>query len=148
MDQSKGDAWGDLNSLQDRMNRIFSETLKRLREMADPDAGKRWSPPVDIFELSGAFVLLADLPGISRESVSVEVNGAALIIKGERLPARDVSEGSLYHSERRYGPFERTFNLPINAEPEEIQARMAEGVLSVTIPKPKEETDRVKINIE
>ena len=148
MNPFKGDAFKDLTSLQERMNRIFSESLKRLKEMSEPEEEKRWSPPVDIFELPEAFVLMAEIPGIPRQSVSVEIQDGALIIRGERPPVEGVSQGSLYHSERYYGPFERTFNLPVNADPGRIQARFADGVLTVTIGKPDKRSERVRVNIE
>lgn len=144
----KDEAMKDLTSLQDRMNRLFTESLKRIKEFTDPDAEKAWSPPVDIYELSDSFMLLADLPGVAREAVSVEVQGATLTIRGERSPDSPYDGGELHRSERPRGAFERSFNLPVNVESERIRAKMADGVLTVIIDKPAERTARVKVDIE
>ncbi|MEW6266129.1 MAG: Hsp20/alpha crystallin family protein [Thermodesulfobacteriota bacterium] len=144
----KGEAMKDLTSLQEKMNRIFSETVRRIKEMAEPDKERPWSPPVDIFELPDGFVLLAELPGVPREAVSVELQGQSLIIKGERPAVAQAADGNLYHAERHYGPFERTFNLPVTMASANIQARLEAGVLTVSVAKPDEETRRVKVNVE
>ena len=59
-----------------------------------------------------------------------------------------MAEGNLYHSERHYGSFERSFNLPVNVTPERITAKTADGVLTVTIAKPEEEARLIKVSIE
>lgn len=144
----KGESFSDLASLQEKMNRLFNDSLKKIKELGEPDRDKAWHPRVDMLELPAALVLLADVPGVPRESVSVEIQGETLIISGNRPIPEEMSQGSLYRSERHYGLFERKFNLPFNAEAETIQARIAEGVLRVTIAKPEEQITRVKVNIE
>lgn len=148
MPSSKGEAMKDLTSLQERMNKILTDSVKRLKEMAEPDVEKAWSPPVDILELPDSFLLLAEIPGIPRELTSVEVQGQTLIIRGERPQPEEMADGSLYRSERQYGAFERTFNLPVNVDSERIKARIENGVLAITIEKPVEDATRVKVNID
>lgn len=144
----KGEAMKDLTSLQERMNRIFTESLKRIKEMAEPDDEKPWSPPVDVFELEDSFVILADVPGIPKENITIEVESDTMIIRGDRPREQSTAGGSLFRSERYYGPFERTFNLPINLATGNIQAKVASGVLTITINKPEPDTRRVKVDIE
>ncbi|MFH1092362.1 MAG: Hsp20/alpha crystallin family protein [Pseudomonadota bacterium] len=148
MNPFRGDALKDLTSLQERMNRIFTESVKRLKEMAEPEAEKPWTLPVDIFELGDSFVLLAEVPGIPKDKITVEVQGGSLVIRGERPLAEGVAGGSLFRSERYYGPFERTFNLPVNFSLERIQAKVSEGVLVIKIAKPNKDAVRVSVNIE
>ncbi|MDY6852452.1 MAG: Hsp20/alpha crystallin family protein [Thermodesulfobacteriota bacterium] len=148
MTSFKGEPFKDLTSIQERMNKIFSESLSRLKEISGFEADKPWSPPVDIFELPDAFVLLAEIPGIPRERISVDIEGGTLVIRGERPQVEDVAEGNLHHSERHYGSFERSFNLPVNVTPERITAKTSGGVLTVTIAKPEEEARLIKVSIE
>ncbi|MBF0531387.1 MAG: Hsp20/alpha crystallin family protein, partial [Deltaproteobacteria bacterium] len=121
----------DLTSLQDKMSRLFSESVKRIKELAEPEEEKPWNPAVDVYELPGFFVLAADLPGVPRQAVSLEIQGSNLIIKGERPAQEDAAIWQPYRAERRFGIFERTFNLPGNVAPDKIQARLADGVLTV-----------------
>ena len=144
----KEDAIKDLNSLQDRMNRLFTESLKRIKEFAEQDETKPWSPAVDIFETPDSFILLADLPGVVRGAVSVEVQGAALTIKGERVRPSAVLEADLHRSERQYRAFARSFNLPASVNQADIKANLAEGVSTVIVAKPTEEASAVKIAVE
>ncbi len=148
MNPFKGDALNDLTSLQDRMNKLFTDSLKRLKEMSEPSKEKAWSPAVDIFELPETFVLLAEVPGIPKESISVELQNGTLIIKGERPQADGVAEGTLYRSERHYGPFERTFNLPVNVATGKIQARISDGILTIIMDKPVPEAKKVTVDID
>ena len=144
----KGEALKDLTSLQERMNRIFSESLNRIKEFSETAEDKVWSPQVDIIELPGAYVLLAEIPGVPRESLSVEIQGDTLVITGERPLAPEMSEGSMYHSERHYGAFKRAFNLPVNVEASRIEAKVADGLLSVRIAKPDDKIKPVRVKIE
>ena len=144
---AKGEPLKELTSLQERMNRIFTESVKRIKEIADPEPEKPFNPPVDIYEMQDSFVLLAELPGVPKDAVNVEVMGGTLTIRGSRPPAEQGGTGSLYRSERYYGPFERSFSLPVEVASERISARLADGILTVTIAKP-EETKALSVQIE
>lgn len=148
MTSFKGEPFKDLTSIQERMNKILNDSLSRLKEIGGFETDKPWSPPVDILELPDAFILLAEIPGIPRDMISVDIEGGTLVIRGERPLVQDLAEGSLYHSERHYGSFERSFNLPVNVTPERITAKISGGVLTVTIAKPGEDISKVKVNIE
>ncbi|MEW5726124.1 MAG: Hsp20/alpha crystallin family protein [Thermodesulfobacteriota bacterium] len=144
----KDEAMKDLTSLQERMNKLFTESLKRIKEFAEPEGEKPWSPPVDIYELPDSFVIVADLPGVTRGAVAVEVQGATLTIRGDRTRGTEAEGGTMHRSERRYGSFERSFNLPVNVESELIKARMNDGVLVVTIDKPAGDSSKIHVNVE
>ncbi|HEY2025992.1 MAG TPA: Hsp20 family protein [Gemmatimonadaceae bacterium] len=101
-----------------------------------------WLPQVEVLQRGDNLIVRADVPGLRPEDVRVEVDNGALTISGERsYQAEDENEG-LYHSERVYGSFVRTIPLPQGVNPEDVQARVAEGVLEVTIPMPKESRSR------
>lgn len=144
----KGDPLKDLTSLQDRMNRIFSDSLKRLKEIGEPESDKPWSPPADIVERPDSFIIMAEVPGVPKESVTVEFIGGSLFIRGIRPSLEPTGQGTLYHSERKYGPFERTFELPVSVRHESITAKLTDGVLMVTIAKKESESRRIQVNIE
>ncbi|MEX1080949.1 MAG: Hsp20/alpha crystallin family protein [Halofilum sp. (in: g-proteobacteria)] len=94
-----------------------------------------WVPVVDIKEEKGQFVLHADLPGVSRESIDITMEDGVLSIRGERRLEEAGEEGEYKRLERAHGVFYRRFSLPDTADPEGIQARCKEGVLEVVIPK-------------
>jgi len=92
-------------------------------------------PPVDVTEEEGAYQVAAELPGMAREDVDVQVHDGVLTLKAERKQEQEREEGNVHISERRYGTFRRTFQLPETADPAAITAAMKDGVLTVTIPK-------------
>ena len=147
MTSSKNETLKDLTDLQERMKRILSESARRVENALKTEVARPWAPAVDIFELEDSFVILVEVPGISRQAVSVEVKGQTLTIKGERPVVPDLSPDSLYRSERHYGPFERAFNLPGNIRSDNIEAKLNEGVLTITIAKVNEEEARVEVTI-
>jgi HSP20 family protein len=109
---------------------------------ADRDEGRRWVPPVDLVESGDHFVLKADLPGLTDEDVSIEVQDGTLTISGERSAEHESEEGGWYRLERSYGSFSRSLTLPDGVDAEAISARFENGVLEVNIPKPEERKPR------
>jgi HSP20 family protein len=123
----------------------FSREVDRLFDAffrADPQQGRRWVPPVDLVEAEDHFVLKADLPGLSEEDVSVEVQDGALTISGERSADHETSEGGWVRIERSFGSFQRSLTLPDGVDPDGISAKFDRGVLAVRIPKPEERKPR------
>ncbi|HEX3277542.1 MAG TPA: Hsp20/alpha crystallin family protein [Thermoleophilaceae bacterium] len=123
----------------------FSREVDRLFDAffgSDRDQGRRWVPPVDLVEAEDHFVLKADLPGLSEEDVSVEVQDGALTISGERSAEHETSEGGWYRIERSFGSFQRSLTLPDGVDPDGISAKFDRGVLEVRIPKPEERKPR------
>lgn len=97
-----------------------------------------WNPRVDIYDEEGAIVLKAELPGVDKDAIVVDVKDRVLTLKGERSAENEVKEESYYRRERTFGSFERRFNLPDNVDPDRITADYKDGVLKVAIPKPEE----------
>lgn len=97
-----------------------------------------YSPRVDIREDADALVLEAELPGVEKDAVTVEVHNKLLTISGEKK-AEEVSEGrGYYRSERAYGAFRRSFRLPDSVEGENVDATFKDGVLTIKLPKKAE----------
>ena len=130
----KWDPIRDLLSIQDRMNRLFEQTLSRSRteEGISPST---WSPAMDIYETPEAIVMKADLPGLTREDIEIEIRDNALTIKGERRFAKDVQQENYLRIERAYGAFQRSFTLPATVQREKIRAIFRDGVLELLLPK-------------
>jgi HSP20 family protein len=104
----------------------------RLERMSTSPQG--WTPAVDLCETADAFILTAELPGLTREQVRIEVHDGRLSIHGRR-DARVPCEQ--YHQvERGHGEFSRTFVLPPSVDPEGIAADLRNGVLTIIVPKP------------
>jgi len=133
----KWDPLRDLLSIHDRMNRLFEQTLYHSRTEGGISAST-WAPAVDIYETPETIVMKADLPGLTREDIEIEIHDNTLTIKGERRFAKDVQQENYLRVERAYGPFERSFTLPTGVRQEEIRASFRDGVLELLLPKAEE----------
>jgi HSP20 family protein len=103
-----------------------------------------WAPQVEVFERANDLVIRADLPGLTREDVDVEVDEDALIIRGERHSDVDDERDGFYRSERSYGSFYRAIPLPDNVDASACNATFRDGVLEVTLPKPPQQQSRAR----
>ena len=130
----KWDPFRDLISIQDRMNRLFEQTLSRSRGEEGAVAAT-WTPAVDIYETPDTIVIKADLPGVVREDIEIQIDDNTLTLKGERRFSKDVQEESYLRIERTYGSFHRCFTLPATIQQEKIRAVCRDGVLELTLPK-------------
>lgn len=124
---ARWDPLRDLLALQHRLERLSSSP-------------QGWTPPVDVCETAQAFILTAELPGLSREQVRIDVHDGHLTLFGRR-DARVPCEQ--YHQvERGHGEFSRTFTLPSSVDAERIAADLRDGVLTIVIPKAPEHGPR------
>ena len=124
----------EMMALQDRMNRLFTGDFSR--EGADEDlATPSWTPPVDIYETKDDIVVNVEVPGISKDLISVEVKEDILVIKGERPFEKDVDKEQFHRIERAYGKFKRSFLLGTPVQVDRIRAGYRDGVLEITLPK-------------
>jgi HSP20 family protein len=111
--------------------------------MLDEPAG--WIPAVDVEETEDAYVLEAEVPGVKREDVNIEVSGNELAITGE-IKERE-REGILRRRTRRVGQFEFRVSLPGEVNPEGVDAKLNDGVLTVRVPK-AERAQRRRIEVK
>jgi HSP20 family protein len=103
---------------------------------------QRWVPPIDLWEAEDGFVLKADLPGLSEDEVSIEVQDGNLTLSGERRSEERSETKGWYRYERAHGSFSRSLTLPEGVDPDAIEASFTNGVLEVRIPKPEERKPR------
>ncbi len=142
------DPWTTLPSLQDRINRLFEEAFPaRTGAREEETALFDWRPAVDTYEEGDKIVIKAELPGVKKEDVSIDVKDSVLTIKGERKHEENINEDNYYRRESAYGKFQRAFTLPDAVDPEQIEATYKDGVLKVSVPK-AEESKTKKIEIK
>ncbi len=111
------------------------------------EAEGSWHPSVDISENENAFVLKAELPGVSREDINIDINNKTLTLKGEKKFEEKTEKENYVRVERSYGSFSRTFTLSDKVDTENVKASYKDGVLEVTLPK-KEEAKPREIKVE
>ncbi len=114
----------------------------------DPEAAEASrSPKVDIFDDGGNFVLSAELPGVSKEDLNIDIKDNRLTIKGEKKLENKTEKERYLRVERSYGVFERTFFLDENVDRENIKAEYKDGVLRLTLPRKQEEASKkIEVN--
>ncbi len=118
----------------------FSREVDRLfdRLFDTPAQAQRWTPAMDLTEADDHYVLKADLPGVSDEDISIEVENGLCTISGERKAEHEHSERGFYRLERAFGRFQRQMTMPEGIDPDGVTADFDRGVLSVRIPKPEQ----------
>jgi HSP20 family protein len=103
-----------------------------------------WTPQVETFRRGDKLVFRADLPGLKKEDVKVEIDDGVLAISGERREEREEDRDDYYRSERTYGQFYRAIPLPEGVSDDRCEASFKDGVLEVSLPAPKEEKRTAK----
>ena len=146
---TRWDPFRDLVTLQDRMNRLFEDSLSRSKTTDQEMAMGAWTPAVDIYETPEQIVMRADLPGIAEKDIDVRIENNVLVLRGERKFLKEAKEEDYHRIERSYGVFSRTFQLPGTIDQNKIQAVHQDGVLEVRLPKREDTKPRqVKIDIK
>ncbi len=131
-------AWADMNRLAREMDSLFGGSLA-----STPDL---WAPAVDVEETPDHLLLRAELPGVSREDIDIELEDGVLTIQGEKKEEQRDENGQMLLYERRWGTFARRFTLPRAVDASGIKASFENGVLVVEVPKAEEAKGR-KIQI-
>ena len=137
------DPFRDIAVLQDRMNRLFGDYPERAQPREEGPETGIWMPNVDLYETKDAICVRAELPGINRDAVHVEVKEGVLTLRGERKFEKEVEEESYHRIERSYGTFHRSFTLPSTVDAQKVTARMKDGVLEVDLPKQEQAKPRM-----
>ena len=143
------DPFRTLQRLSDEMDRMMGFGVSPWRSSALGRSGTQqlWAPEVDVYQKNDQLVIKADLPGLRRDDVNVEITDDAITIQGERkTESRDDSEG-YFRSERSYGNFCRVIPLPEGALTDQAKASFHDGVLEVTVPAPPQSTKGRRLEI-
>jgi len=107
-----------------------------------------WIPEIEVLRKNGDFIVRADLPGMKKENVEVEINGNMLTLSGERKDEKEEKREGYYRSERSYGTFYRQIPLPEGAKTDTATAEFKDGVLEITMQVPKQETQTRRLEIK
>lgn len=107
----------------------------------------QWVPQIEVLQNNGQFMVRADLPGLTKDDVKVEVTDDLLTLSGERKEEKEEKREGFYRSERSYGSFYRQILLPEGAMTENAKATFEKGVLEITIPASKVEPSTRKLEI-
>jgi HSP20 family protein len=132
-----------LERFADELDRMFGEF--GIRSSAWPSSvagGVTWSPQIDMSQKNNELVVRADLPGLTKDDVKVDITDDAIAIHGERRKEHEEERGGVYRVERSYGSFYRTIPLPDGAMTDQAKASFKDGVLEITMPAPPEQVTR------
>jgi HSP20 family protein len=138
-----------MRRLSDEMDRIFESfgvggsltpfAPGGMTGLFDRDALQSlWAPHIEVRERDGKLVIQADLPGVRKEDVSVQIEPDAVILQGERKQETTVDKQGYYHTERSYGSFHRVIALPEGVDTEQAKATFKDGVLQIELPAPQQ----------
>ena len=127
-------------------DRFFDDLFYPSLHSEDAESLWTWNPVVDIYDDKDHVVITAELPGVDKKDIVIDVKDRMLTLKGERSLDNEAKEDDFYRRERCFGKFERTFTLPLNVDPDKISATYKEGVLKLEIPRPEDQKPK-KITI-
>jgi HSP20 family protein len=131
---TRWDPFRDLSMLQDRMNRMFEDAGRGWRG-DEPAATTSWSPAVDIYETESDITVQAELPGVARKDITLNIEKNVLTLKGERRFEKETKQENYHRIERAYGGFSRSFSIPAIVDEEKIKADYNDGILKIVLPK-------------
>jgi HSP20 family protein len=131
-----GNPFSLMRHFSDEMDRMFSHSMYRHREEDD------WWPNIEVSVRDGVVTVLADLPGLNKDDVKVELSDDGLSIEGERKREHEEQGHGWRRSERTYGSFVRRIPLPEGANADQARAEFTNGVLKITLPVPEQKRAR------
>lgn len=154
-------AWWPIESLRREIDHLFDDfggvfrrspfrrPLFAMEPLWRPEMRWTAAPAVDITESDKAYEITAELPGMDEKEIEVKVINGNLMIKGERQEQKEENQKDYYLHERRFGSFERRFQVPEGADTDKIEASFKKGVLTVTLPKkPEAQKPAKKIEVK
>jgi HSP20 family protein len=137
--------------LTDEMDRIFDRAFgggvsrssgSLFQDFATPALSAMWAPRIEAFQKGDEFIVRAELPGLRKEDVRVNLTDDAIVIEGERRDESEDKREGFYHTERSYGSFYRAIPLPEGAIGDKAEAAFNDGVLEVKLHAPPHEVTR------
>jgi HSP20 family protein len=119
------------------MKRFTDEFDRMFGGYVPPAETEVFAPPLEVTHADGNFIVTAELPGIAKENVKVQVIEESLVIQGEKKNVKEEKGEGFYRSECTYGNFYRSIPLPKGAKTELVKAELTNGILKVVIPAPE-----------
>jgi HSP20 family protein len=151
--RSHGFGWPPLATLRDEIDRLFDDVggglwraprARRFDPSAIFSAGHQLAPVLEVVDRDGHYEIKAELPGLSPADIDLHVDEGTLTISGEITEEKHDEKGDCLMSERHYGAFRRHLNLPKAADTAKITAVLAQGLLTITIPKTAQASDTAR----
>ena len=146
MNLVKWDPFRELEDVSKRLNRIFGQAPARTEAGNEMLAMADWAPSVDISETDTAYLVKAEIPGVKKEDVKVNIQDGMLTIQGERKQEKEEKGKKFHRVERCYGSFMRSFRVPDDADEGKVKAEFKDGMLNVTLSK-SEKAKPKQINV-
>jgi len=154
-----GNPFSMLDRFADEMERVFGDFgfgrgwLMPRSGRTWPGAGvattaRMWAPEIEVTQRANELVVRADLPGLKRDDIRVDLTDNELVISGERRQEQETKEEGLYRSERSYGTFYRVIPLPEGTMTDQAKAAFRDGVLEITMPAPPQATRARRLEIK
>jgi HSP20 family protein len=134
-----GNPFTALQRMADDMDRMFENFgfgSRLARPFFRETETEIWAPQIDVFQRNNELTIRADLPGLKREDVTVDISDSEVCIQGERKHEREEDREGYYRSERSYGSFYRVIPLPEGTITDQAKANFNDGVLEITMPAP------------
>ena len=141
--------FGMMRRFADDMDRVFEGFgLPGLHRLSPWGSGQQeFSPELDVLERDGKLVIRADLPGLNKDNVTVDVSEHSVTIEGERKCEHEQNEQGVYTCERSYGHFRREVPLPEGVKADSAKANFKDGILEITFDAPQSSKNRRRIQI-
>jgi HSP20 family protein len=143
------DPFGIADELRDELSRLWGQRpLLPPRPVAPLSEGE-WAPRIDVYQKNGSLIVKAEVPGMKKEDIKVEMDDGDLVVSGDRESESEVREEDYYRVERAYGSFYRRMQIPFDVKTEQIKANYKDGVLEIEIPRPTQATPppkRISVN--
>jgi HSP20 family protein len=138
MELVRWEPFGHFNKLHMHLSDLLEDSFNRLQIATNGS----WTPPVDIIEAKDAYIIRAELAGMNKEDINVELNDGTLTLSGERKAEQPAAGAEYRIVERVNGKFVRTVILPKTVNQAGIQASYTNGVLEIRVPKAEEAKPR------
>jgi HSP20 family protein len=122
-------------SFRSEFDRLFDDFFRGYSGLEVPGGLSRFAPDFDLVETDSEIRIQADVPGVEEKDIEVSLDGTLLTIKGERRAEKEEKRGGTEWSERRFGQFQRSFELPCEVQADKVKAKFKKGVLEITLPK-------------
>lgn len=140
-----------LQRFADEVDRMFDEfgfgRRRRPASLWGRGEPGLWAPDIDVVQREDQLIITADLPGLRKEDISIDVTEDAVTIQGERKSERQEERDGVYRSERSYGSFRRVVPLPDGAITDQAKASFRNGVLEITMPAPPQSSRARRLEI-
>jgi HSP20 family protein len=141
--------WGNpLLSLQREVDRLFDDVLRAGISGSERQPPAMLVPQINVSETDKELRITAELPGVSDKDIDVSLDGDILTVRGEKKLERKEEKEDFHFVERSFGSFQRAIRIPFAVEPDKVQARFENGVLTVTIPKSEAQSRARRIEVQ